>query len=106
MQGRRAVEQDRVPLRDFFQNVPDLRRLALDHLLGAAHRVHVAEILETPNDERLEQNQRHLLRQAALMQFQFRTDHDDRTARVIDALAEQVLTETSALALEHVAQAI
>ena len=40
------------------------------------------------------------------MQLEFRTDDDDGTARVIDALAEQVLTETSALALEHVAQAI
>ena len=38
------------------------------------------------------------------MQFQLRSDDDDGTARVIHALAEQVLTETSALALEHVAQ--
>ena len=38
------------------------------------------------------------------MQLELRTDDDDRTARVIDAFAEQVLTETAALALEHVAQ--
>src|SRR5262245_866413 len=35
------------------------------------------------------------------MQFEFRTDNDDRTAGVVDALPEQVLTETAALALEH-----
>ena len=104
MQSRRAVQQHRMSSRHFFQNIPDLRRLALDHLLRAADRVDVAEILEPPNDERLEKNERHLLRQTALMQFQFRTDDDDRTARIIDALAEQVLTETSAFALEHVAE--
>ena len=32
------------------------------------------------------------------------TDDDDRTARVVDALAEQVLTEAALLALEHVGQ--
>ena len=104
MQGRRAVQQHRMALGDFFQNVPDFRRLALDHFLGAAHGVHVAKIFQPANDERLEQNERHLLRQTALMQLEFRTDDDDGTARVIDAFAEQVLTETSAFALEHVAQ--
>src|ERR1041384_5738562 len=38
------------------------------------------------------------------MQLEFRTDDDDGTAGVIDAFAEEVLTETSALALEHVAE--
>ena len=38
------------------------------------------------------------------MQLEFRPDHDDRAARVIDALAEQVLAETAALALEHVGE--
>ena len=78
-------------------------RLALDHLLRAAHGVDVAEFLEAADDERLEQHERHLLRQTALVELQLRTDDDDRTAGVIDALAEQVLAETSALALEHVA---
>jgi hypothetical protein len=55
-------------------------------------------------DERLEQLERHLLGQAALVQLQLRTDHDDRTAGIVDALAEQVLTEAALLALEHVGQ--
>jgi len=48
--------------------------------------------------------QRHQLGQAALVQLQGRTDHDDRTARVVDALAQQVLAEAPALALDHVGQ--
>ena len=38
------------------------------------------------------------------MQLEFGADHDDRAARIIDALAEQILTETALLALEHVGQ--
>ncbi len=38
------------------------------------------------------------------MQPQFGTDHDHRAARIVDALAEQVLPEAALLALEHVGQ--
>jgi hypothetical protein len=104
VQRRRAVQQHRMALGHFFENVPNLRRLALDHLLRAAHGVDVAEILQPANDERLEQTSAIFFGKPHWCSFQFRPDDDDGTARVIDALAEQVLTETSALALEHVAQ--
>jgi hypothetical protein len=35
-------------------------------------------------------------------QLQFRTGDDHRTARIVDALAEQVLAEAALLALQHV----
>ena len=38
------------------------------------------------------------------MQLEGRTDHDDRTARVVHPLAQQVLAETPLLALDHVGQ--
>ena len=60
--------------------------------------------LQLGEDEGLEQLQRHLLRQAALVQPQRRTDHDHRTTGVVDALAEQVLTEPALLALDHVGE--
>jgi len=104
MQSRRTVQQHRMTSRNLFQNIPDLRRLALDHFLRAPDRVDVAHVFEPANDEWLEKNKRHLLRQPALMKFQFRSDDDDGSARIIDALAQQVLPETSALALEHVAE--
>src|SRR4051812_15987709 len=104
MERRRAVEQHRVALGDFFKDVPDFGRLALDHFLGGAHGVHVAEFLEAANDEWLEKDESHFLGQAALVELEFRTNDDDGTAGVIDAFAEEVLTETAALALEHVAQ--
>src|SRR6185295_316905 len=49
---------------------------------------------------------RHLLGKTALVQAQRRADDDDGAARVVDALAEQVLPEATLLALEHVAQGL
>ena len=69
-----------MPSRDLFQNIPDLRRLPLDHFLRAPDRVDVAQVFEPANDEGLEKNERHFLRQPALMEFQFRPDDDDRSA--------------------------
>ena len=57
-------------------------------------------------DERLEELERHLLRQTALVQLQFRADDDNRTAGIIDALAKKVLAETALLALERVAEGL
>ena len=44
--------------------------------------------------------------QTALVQLERRADDDDRAARVVDALAEQVLAEAALLALQHVAEAL
>ena len=104
VQGRGAVEHHRVALGDLFENVPNLGRLALDELLRAANGVDIAEFLEAADDERLEQNKRHLLGKTALVELEFRTDDDDRAARVVHALAKEVLAETAAFALEHVAE--
>ena len=101
---RRAVQQDRMLANHFLENVPDLRPLQLDHLLRLLDGGDQLPLFELVVDERLEQLERHLLRQPALMQLQLRPDDDDRTARVIDALAEQVLAEASLLALQGVGQ--
>ena len=100
----RAVQQHRVLADDFLQEVPHLGPLLLDHLLGGLDRRDQAFLLELVVDERLEQLERHLLRQAALVQLQLRADHDHGAARVVDALAEQVLAEAALLALERVGE--
>ena len=79
--------------------------LTVDHALGALDVLRVIEIDQTLHDERLEQLQRHRLGQDRTgAGLQLRADHDDRTARVVDSLAEQVLAEAALLALEHVAE--
>ena len=104
MQRRRAVEQHRMLADDLLEHVPHLGPLQLDHLLRLLDGGDEAALLELVVDERLEQLERHLLRQPALVQLQLGTDDDDRPAGVVDALAEQVLAEAPLLALERVGQ--
>src|ERR1700761_7459533 len=87
---------------DFLENVPDLRTLTLDQPLGGLDGRSLAPELQLLEDERLEELERHLLRQSALVQAQLRSHHDPRTTGVIDALAQQVLGEPALLALDHV----
>ena len=81
-----------------------LRPLLLDHALGGLDRAGEAVELELRIDERLEQLERHLLGQAALVQLELRADDDDRAARIIDPLAQEVLAEAALLALQHVGE--
>src|SRR5688572_32195009 len=89
---------------DLLEDVPDLGTLALDQALRGLDRRRLAAQLQLREDERLEELERELLRQAALVQFQGGTDHDHGAARVVDALAEQVLAEPALLALDHVGE--
>ena len=102
MQRRCAVEQHRVLANHFVEHVPDFRTHALDHALRALDVVRLTAVDELLHHERLEELERHLFGQPALVQLEVRADHDDRTARVVDALAEQVLAEPALLALEDV----
>ena len=104
VQRRRAVEQHRVLADHLFEDVPHLGDFLLDQALGGLDRRRQPQQLQLVEDERLEQLERHLLRQAALVQLQLRTDHDHRAAGVVDALAKQVLAEAAALALDHVGE--
>ena len=104
VQRGRPVQQDRVLLDDLLEHVPHLRAATLDHALGRLDVLGQLEVDEALHDERLEQLERHELGQAALVQLQRRADHDDRTAGVVDALAEQVLAEPALLALQHVGE--
>ena len=105
VQRRCAVQQHRVLGDDLFEHIPHLRTLTLHHPLGALDVLRVVQVDQTLHHERLEQLERHQLGQTALVQLELRADHDDRTARVVDALAEQVLTEPALLALEQIATA-
>src|SRR5882757_9240933 len=104
VQSRRAVEQHGMLADDFLENIPDLRTFPLDQPLCSLDGRSLATQLQLLENEGLEELQRHLLRQSALVQAQLRADHNDRPARVVNALAEQVLTEPALLALDHVGQ--
>ena len=87
MQSGSPVQQHRMLADHLLQDVPDLRHLEFDHALRVLDRGRVAVALELRVDERLEEFERHLLGQAALVQEQFRTDHDHGTPGVVAASA-------------------
>ena len=104
MERRRAVQQHRMLGDDLLEHVPDLGRHRVDVLLRRLDVLHALAVDEPAHDERLEELERHDLRQAALVELQVRPGDDHRAARVVDALAEQVLPEAALLALEHVGE--
>ncbi len=102
MQRGGAVEQHGVLADDLVQDVPDLGALALDLALGGLDVLREVLLDQALHDEGLEQLQGHLLGQTALVHLQLGAHDDHGTTGVVHALAQQVLTETSLLALEHV----
>ena len=106
VERRRTVQEHGVLADDLGENVPDLRRFALDHLFRRLDRRGEATRFQLAEDEGLEELQRHFLGQTALVQAQCRPHHDDRAPGVVDALAEQVLTEPALLALDHVGEGL
>ena len=74
VQRRRAVEQHRMLVDHLLEHVPDLGDHRVDHLLGGLDVLHGLALDELVHHERLEELERHLLRQPALMQLQVRPD--------------------------------
>ena len=99
---RSAVEKNRMLLYHHFESVPYLIGGALYHFsrrLDVCYRLCLNKTLHNKWFEKLK---RHLLRKTALIHFKLRTYDYNRTSRIINTLAEKVLTETSLLALEHI----
>ena len=104
VQGGGSVEEDRVLADHLLEDVPHLRAFPFHELLGRLDGGREPAHLELAVDERTEELQGHLLRQAALVELEGRADHDHGAARVVDALPEQVLAEAPLLALDHVGE--
>ena len=104
VQSRCAVEQHGVLLDDDLERVPNLGALLIDHLLCGLDVVCNAVLNELLHNEGAEQLNGHFLGNAALIDLKIRADNDNATAGVVNALAQQVLTETSLLALKHIRQ--
>ena len=80
VQRRRTVEHHRMFLDDLLQNIPDLTLLLFHHLFGALDIVREAVFHQFLHDKGLEKLDRHLLGETALINLQFRSDDDNRTA--------------------------
>src|SRR2546430_9096490 len=56
VQSRRTIEEHWMTFGHFIENIPNLRRLTLDHLFRAAHGVHVAKVFKPANDKWFEKH--------------------------------------------------
>ena len=106
VQSRRTVEEDGVFLDNVLKGVPHLGALLVDHLLCGLDVVGNAILDQLLHNEGTEELDSHFLRNAALVYLEVGADNDNGTAGIVDTLAEQVLTEASLLALEHIAQGL
>ena len=104
VQSRRTVQHDGVLFDHLFQDVPHHGRTGFNFFLGSLDGGRDAHGFETCKDEWLEQLDGHQLGQTALVQFEGWAHGNDGTTRVVDALAQQVLTEPAALTFDHVGQ--
>ena len=104
VQRGRAVQQHRMIPDHLFKDIPHLGPHFFNGTLCALDVVAVLQVHKPFHHEGLEQLQSHFLRQAALVQFQFRTDDDNAAAGVVNALAQQVLAEPALFAAKQIAQ--
>src|SRR5438552_997830 len=75
VQRRRTIEEHWMLANHFLEDVPNDRLLPLDHLTCLLDRGSVLLFLKLVVDEWLKELKRHLLRQAALMKFEFRSNN-------------------------------
>ena len=104
VQGRSTVEQHGVFAHHFGEDIPHHQLFTFHHLLGALDGRGIASLFKFGIDEGLEEFEGHLLGKAALVQLQGRTNANNGTAGVVNALTEQVLTEAALLTLDHIGQ--
>src|SRR5438046_10762080 len=101
-----TVQQHGMVFNDLFQYIPHFRLHALHKTLGALDIVRKVLLNQLAHDEWLEEFQRHSLRKTTLVQLQIRTYHNNRAARVVYTLTEQVLAEAPLLTFEHIGQTL
>ena len=106
VQSRRAVQHDGMVLYYLLEYPPYFVAPALYEAARALHVRCKSALDKLVHDEGLEELERHLLRDAALIYLEVRPDDDDGTPRVVDALAEQILAEASFFTAQEVGEAL
>jgi hypothetical protein len=106
VKGRRPVEQDRMLLNDFFEAIPNGWVHSVNHPLCRLDILRDLLFDQALHHEWLKEFESHFLWQAALVQLKVRTDDDNGSSGIVNSLTEKVLSETTFLTLEHVAQGL
>ena len=97
-----TVKQNRVSLHHVFQDIPYYGSLACRRSSSQTSPFSRSTLDHLADDERLVELGCHVFGKTTFVQLQVRTNDDDRTCRVVHTLTEEVLTETTLLALQAV----
>src|SRR5258706_1378188 len=100
VQRRSTVEQNRMSFQNVFKNIPYDSVLAVYNFFSTLNGLNNTTLYHLADDKRFEEFCSHIFRQAALVQFQFRSYNNNRTRRIVDTFTEQVLTKTSLFSLQ------
>src|SRR5699024_3782839 len=103
---RRTVQHNRMFFDNVLKDIPYFRLQLLNHFLRVLDVMGGSVGNQFLHNKGLEQLDRHLFRQTALINLKFRTDYDNRTSGVINTFAQKVLTETAALTFQHIGKRI
>ncbi len=99
---RCAVQKNRMFFDDTFEDVPHFGARTFHHAFGVFAMVSFLELHKTFDDEGLEEFECHFLWQTALIELEFWANDDNRTTRVVNTFAKQVLTETTLLTAKEI----
>ncbi len=102
VQGRGAVQQHETAVDNLFQDVPHKGSATLDGTLSTLDVVNLAQLNQTLHNEGLKELESHGLRQTTLVKQKLGVGNNNRTARVVNTLTQQVLTEATLLTLQRV----
>ena len=83
-----------------FENSPNFATSAVYYAFGALYVMRSSLLNELAHNKRLKQFERHFFGKSALIHFEFGTNNYNASTRIVYALSEKVLAETSLLAAQ------
>src|SRR3989344_5135099 len=89
MQGRSAIQKNVFPSNNFFKNCPNFWYSIFNKTTGTGDVIRELTPQKFRNNKWFEEFQGHMLRQTALMKLQLRTNHNNRTTRIVHAFTQK-----------------
>ena len=97
-----TVQKNRMTINHRIKDIPHFCCLLLYLLLGTLHCLAVSAFNQLSDDKGLKQLNGHILRQTTFVELQLWSNHDNGTARVVNALTKKILTEATCLTLQRI----
>ena len=98
----RTVQKNVFSVNHLVEHIPNFFISIFDDFFSALHIERIFSFNQFSNHKWFEKRQCHFFRKTTLIHFEFWTNDDHRTTRIIHAFSEQILTETTLFTLENI----